>query len=183
MTEKFVASSIANTKRDAISAAWDKNGTVVGHLGLMVAPEIFTTAEDLELPSGRVVPQGSKYFDWNTAMALSNGGLLGKGWRLPTALEAELLATAIAWQDVAQLRHGYLGPNDMTAYRRIPSATLYTPLRSECGLVWTSTAVDEMHSYYAEIDARNALHIGPPIYRFFGLIILCVKDNLAPAST
>lgn len=164
-----------NTKRDAISEAWDKNGIIIEPLRLKLAPEVFVATQDDILPNGIMVKRSSSYFNWATAKALSDEGKLGTGWRLPTEEEMDAISKYSFGPADLPLR-GYIGPNDMTAYARIPRASMYNILNSGHGYIWTSSRENEMYAYYAEITTRGIIKAGASIYRSFGLSILPVKD-------
>ena len=163
------------TEHEAMIAAWDANCLHDKRLGLLIAPGYFTVTQDIVLAGGAEVKRGTRFFDWYTAMALSDEGKFGNGWRLPTLEEAKCLKNKVHLL-CHPIRYGYIGANDMIVCRCTPEMATKRILNPNSNLLWTSTSKNDVYAYFAEFFGSGTFRADASMCKSFGLSILCVKD-------
>ena len=103
---------------------WDRTGTIVDSLKIIIAPEIFTAQTNITLSDGQIVLKGSQYFSWPVARQLVTEGKVPSGFRMLRPEEAKALADRYGQSGFGSLvlgADGLVNPNDMYTYRASPS--------------------------------------------------------------
>ena len=159
---------------------WQKHGTVVHSLGIIIAPEAYTAPSNICLSGGQVVVKGTKYFSWSTADILVRSQNVPLGWRMPTIAECKVLENYHAGGKFGELvfgLDGIVGPNDMARYTYAPS---WFPeknilFKGKEGYYWTCDRDPNLYPYAVAIN-NSGLKAGCVIYSNYGLPFVLVKD-------
>lgn len=143
---------------------WEKNGTRVEKLGIIVAPRDV----DLNYDDMGVVRENNVYYTYDNAMKIEKKHFKPNGWRLPTKDEWQALYDEYGDRiaDVLGLqKNGYIS---------VVNGLLY--LQGTCGLYWSSTA--DLSATYAYEFYFNASDFYPQDTdnKGLGLSVRCVKD-------
>lgn len=150
---------------------WEDRSIILRNLGLAVAPELFTVQKMMYLTSGTTILQGTKYFTWNTARELIHYRKVPKGWRLPTAEEAEAICKSLLSLEL----NGFVCADRMAEYCRHPeSSDDLIVSGGKVGYYWTSDL--KAPSYpYAIFSSELSMAGSISIHYSYGLSMLLVK--------
>ena len=157
---------------------WTKRGTKLEFAKIIVAPEIFTVKERLDLPGGKTVMKGARYFSWTMARDLVMHKKTPAGWRMMTLDEAEAIQAYCNNSQHALLvcgLDGFITPGNIIEYHYSPEREDHLILcKGQQGDYWINGLSNALYPYVME-NSGMKLRTNS-IYISYGLPLILVKD-------
>ena len=157
---------------------WDRIGTIVDSLKIIIAPEIFTAQTNITLSDGQIVLKGSQYFSWPVACQLVAEKKVPDGFRMLRPEEAKVLEDRYGRSGFGLLvlgLNGLISPNDMYAYRISPDlGARYIMQRGESGYYWLDSLKDSLYPYAISVHG-TLIKADDCAYEGYGLPLILVK--------
>lgn len=157
---------------------WERTGTRVHELGIVIAPTNLVAQEPIVLYNGKTIPAGAEYFTWEVAKEVVQK-TAPEGWRLPKREECAALQARYSKSRFGQLvfgSGGYLAPEAMHLYNYVLDLKLLGMLHDELtGYFWTGDSADEHLAYAIKTPYTGGI-VSEVVNGRFGFKVVLVKD-------